>query len=317
MVSIDYRLYTWVTEEQVIEMLKSKGYIYIKEKSKALKKGKTWITAKELIRVGKNGRYHIFVEFSTKSSGNVASPQVDIHAHYDIFKKKGEKDIHVTRQNIPRDLDEMYNIHSVLKEKNFGYMEFKSNNSAHSTIKNSQKPFLLNVLAQNYTYDRDGKYKKKFPEGQITFQIIEQRRYSHLVCVYAVGLKHDLIKELAQEELDRILERSYKIIEKAQQLYNALKPRLKKKTKKLILLKEERDLLNVKTQELIQSIKELDIQISNQTINKKKSSLYKKRRLVQRGLIKNKKNADKAHSKYKKTKKRVKNLNKKMKALKT
>ena len=319
MVSIDYRLYTWVTEEQILEMLKSIGYIFVRNKSKALKKGKKSIAAKEFIRAVKNGRYHIFVEFSKKSSGNVASPQVDIHAHYDIFKKKGDKDIHVTRQNIPRDLDEMYNIHEVLKQNNYGYMEFKSKNSAHNTIKNSHKSFLLTVLAKKYAYDRDGKYKKKFPEGQITFQIIEQKRYSHLVCVYAVGIEHDLIKKLAQEELNRILELTrlkVKEVEKIKELHKALKARQKRAKEKLSRIKEKRDFLNAKTQEFIISIKELNAQISDKKNVKKKNALYKKRRVILREFTVNKKNAEKAHSRYLKAVQRIKKLTKKIKTIK-
>ena len=101
MVSIDYRLTYDVLEQQVIDMFKSLGYFYIGKKKKALKKGKNWIPTEEFVKIYEIGRFHIFVEFSTKSSGTEAYPQVDVHAHFDYLKKKGEKEIHVTRRNIP------------------------------------------------------------------------------------------------------------------------------------------------------------------------------------------------------------------------
>lgn len=316
MVSIDYRLEYGVKEEQVIEMLKSIGYICIRKKKKALKKGDNWISAEEFIRINESGRFHIFVEFSSKSSGNEVYPQVDIHAHYDYFKKKGDKEIHVTRKNVQRDLDEMYNIHGALKKHRYGYMEYKSQNSAHDTIKNSYLKYLVAELKQDYQYDNNGKYKKKLSNGQITFQIIEQRRYSHIVCVYAIGKKHDLSKDKALDELNRIMDSVFEKINVAKQKYDELKLKLKNETTKLVELKEIRDVKNSRTKELILQIQKLEQEIDNCALPNKKKTLGNKKRKIERKLIKNKKDADVTHEKYLAFKKEVRKLNKKMKKYK-
>jgi len=298
MVSMDYRLEYNVTREQVLDLFKSIGYFHVRTKKKSVKKGDIWVSAEEFIKVDEKGRFHIFVEFSTKSSGTEPYPQVDVHAHYDYFKKKGEKEFHVTRRNIMRDLDEMYAFHKALKEAGYGFMEFKSNNSAHDTIRNSYLKILIKELQPSYEYDKDGKYKKKLKNGQITMQIIEQKRFSHVVCVYAIGEKHDLFRDKALEELNRIMENVYEKLNKMKEIYKELKEKHKQKTVKLIELKEIRDSKNLKTQELISSIKELEHEIKECQIPKKKETLgYKKKRL-ERKLIKNKKAADEDHKKY-------------------
>lgn len=313
MVSIDYRLHYGVKEQQIIDMFKSLDYIHIRKKKKALKKGGNWISAEEFIKIYENGRFHIFVEFSTKSSGTEAYPQVDVHAHYDYFKKKGEKEVHITRKNILRDLDEMFDIHGALKKYSYGYMEYKSSNSAHDTIKNTYLKCIVAELNRDYQYDKDGKYKKKLSNGQITIQIIEQRRYSHIVCVYAIGKKHDLFRDKALDELDRIMDNVFEKINDAKKKYKELKPRLKKDTKKLNELKEIRDSKNVRTKELISQLKDLEQEINDCTILKKKEILGYKKRKLERKLIKNKNNANEDHEKYRAFKKEVEKLRKEMK----
>ena len=98
-VSIDYRLKSNVTQAQVFELLNEIGYHYVGKKKKCLKKGNAWSEGEEFIRPLKEGRFHIFLEFSRKHSGSSSPPQVDIHAHYDHYRTKGEKKIHVTRRN--------------------------------------------------------------------------------------------------------------------------------------------------------------------------------------------------------------------------
>ncbi len=316
MVSIDYRLYYGVEERQIIDMFKSIGYIHLRRKKKALKKGNNWISAKEFIRINENGRFHIFVEFSSKSSGTEAYPQVDVHAHYDYFKKKGDKEVHITRKNILKDLEEMYNIHQALKTHHYGHMEYKSKNSAHDTIKNSYLKYLVAELKHDYQYDKDGKYKKKLTDGQITFQIIEQRRYSHIVCVYAIGEKHDLFKDKALDELNRIMDKTFEKINDVKQKYKELKLKLKKETKKLDELKEIRNGKNTRTKELIFQLKNLEQEIGDRALLKKKETLGYKKRKLERKLIKNKKNANDAHEKYLAFKKEVRKLKKKMKKYK-
>ena len=298
MVSIDYRLEYNVTKEQVLNLFKTIGYFHVRSKKKSVKKGGKWLAAEEFIKVDKGGRFHIFIEFSTKSSGTEPYPQVDVHAHYDYFKKKGEKEVHVTRRNLKRDLDEMYDIHRALKEAGYGHMEFKSHSSAHDTIKNNYLKFFIEELQPSYEYDKDGKYKKKIENGQITVQIIEQRRYSHIVCVYAIGDKHDLFRDNALEELNRIMDNMYQKINHAKEIYEALKKRLKEETKRLNELKEIRDSKNLKTQELISSIKELEQEISDCRIPKKKKILGNIKKKIERELIENKKTANKDHKKF-------------------
>lgn len=315
MVSIDYRLDYGVIEQQIIEMFKSIDYIHLKKK-KALNKGNNWISAEEFIRINEDGRFHIFVEFSSKSSGTEAYPQIDVHAHYDYFKKKGDKEIHVTRKNIMKDLDEMYNIHGALKKHGYGYMEYKSHNSAHDTIKNTYLKYLIAELKQDYQYDNDGKYKKRFSNGQITFQIIEQRRYSHIVCVYAIGKKHDLSKDKALDELNRIMDSVFEKINVARQKYNELKLKLKNETTKLVELEEIRNAKNSRTKELILQIQKLEQEIGDCALPNKKKTLGNKKRKLERKLIKNKKDANEAHEKYRAFRKEISKLNKKVKKYK-
>ena len=316
MVSIDYRLNYGVSEQEIIVMLKSLGYFHIGKKKKALKKGKNWIPTEEFVKIYEKGRFHIFVEFSSKSSGTEAYPQVDIHAHYDIFRKKGEKQIHVTRRNIHKDLNEMYDIHRALKEHKYGYIEYKSHNSAHDTIKNNYLKFLVKVLNKDYTYDQDGKYKKKLPNEQITFQIIGQRRYSHIVCVYAVGEKHDLYKGKASEELNRIMDILYKNINEAGEKADELKQQLKESVIKLKQLKDIRDSKNLKTKELIISIREFENDKIERANSKEKQLLGYKKKKVESKLIKNKKSADDTHKDYLECKKEVTKLKRKIKKYK-
>lgn len=313
MVSIDYRLSYDVSEQQIIDMFKSIGYFHIGKRKKALKKGNNWIHTEEFVKIYEIGRFHIFVEFSSKSSGNEAYPQVDVHAHFDYFRKKGEKEIHVTRRNIRKDLNEMYDIHHALKEHNYGHMEDKSHYSAHDTFKNNYLKFLVKVLEKDYKYDQDGKYKKKLPNGQITFQIIGQRRYSHVVCVYAIGKKHDLYRDKASEELNRIMDILYKNINEAGEKANELKQQLKESGIKLNHLKELRDSKNLMTKELILSIKELENDINECSNSKKKKTLGYRKKKVERKLIKNKKSANDAHKDYVECKKEVKKVKIKIK----
>jgi len=101
MVSIDFRLEYGVSKEQIFEMLRSIGYVHVRTKPKAAKKGTKWISAEEYIKVEESGRYHIFVEFSTKSSGTEAYPQIDIHAHYSIGL------CYLTQKNYSKALNEL------------------------------------------------------------------------------------------------------------------------------------------------------------------------------------------------------------------
>ncbi len=316
MVSIDYRLHYGVEEQEVIELFKSIGYVYIRKKKKALKKGDKRFSAEEFIKLYENGRFHIFIEFSSKSSGTEAYPQVDVHAHYDYFRKKGEKDIHVTRRNIKRDMNEMYEIHKALKEHEYGYMEYKSHNSAHDTIKNTNMKFLLAELNQKYQYDKDGKYKKKLPDGQITLQIIEQRRYSHIVCVYAIGEKHDLYRDEAKEELKVLMEKVYKKINDNKQIYDELKIGLKEDILNLKELEKLRDSKNARTQELISLLKDVEKEIRECLIAKKKKILGYRKKKIETQLIKNKKIADENHENYIILRKKVNKLKKKAKKFK-
>lgn len=316
MVSIDYRLNYGVSREQIIDMFKSLRYFHIGKKKKALKKGQNWIPTEEFVKIYENGRFHIFVEFSSKSSGTEPYPQVDVHAHYDYFKKKGEKELHITRRNIRKDLKEMYDIHDALKDHNYGYMEYKSRNSTHDTIKNNHLKFLVKVLKKDYKYDQDGKYKKKLPNGQITFQIIEQRRYSHVVCVYAIGEKHELYRDKALEELNRIMDILYETINNAREKCKELRQQLKESEPKLNHLRELRNSKNLKTKELILSIKELENDINECSNSKKKKTLGYRKKKVERKLIKNKKSANDAHKDYVECKKEVKKVKRKIKKYK-
>ena len=270
-------------------------------------------SAEEFIKPYENGRFHIFIEFSSKSSGTEAYPQVDIHAHYDYFRKKGEKDIHITRRNIKRDMNEMYEIHKALKEHEYGYMEYKSHNSAHDTIRNTYRRFLITELNQGYQYDKDGKYKKKVPDGQITLQIIEQRRYSHIVCVYAIGEKHDLYRDKAKEELKGLMDKVYKLIDDTKQIYDELKSRLQEDTLKLKELEVRRDSKNARTQDLISRLKDVEQEIRDCAINNKKNFLGYKKKKIETKLIKNKKIANENHENYIIFKRTVNKLKKKAK----
>ena len=316
MVSIDYRLNYDVSEQQVIDMIKSLGYFHIKKRKRALKKGQNWIPTEEFVKIYENGRFHIFVEFSSKSSGTEAYPQLDVHAHFDYFRKKGEKEIHVTRRNIRRDLNEMYDIHHTLKEYNYGYMEYKSHNCAHDTIKNNYLKFLVEVLKKEYKYDQDGKYKKKLPNEQVTFQIIEQRRYSHIVCVYAIGEKHDLFREKASKELNRIMDILYISINEAREKCKELKQQLKESEIKLNQLREIRDSKNLRTKELILSIRELENGKNESSNSEKKELLGDRKKRVERKLYKNKKSANNTHKDYVECKKEVNKMKKQMKKYK-
>jgi len=256
---------------------------------------------------------HIFVEFSTKSSGNEAYPQIDVHAHYDYVIKEGEKEYHITRRNIMRDLREMFEIHDALKQCGYGYMEYKSLSSAHNTIKTKEKNQLEHILKNDgYHYDADGKYKKHIPEGQITFQIIEQHFFSHTVCVYAIGEKHDLSREKAIQESDRIME-SLAIYASKIELFIKEKESL---LKSLLLIKSERDNLNKKTQEKIALIKAKEALIIKEQNWKKKKNLINEKRKIEKKLINNKKLADQKHTEYLEVKKQSVRLKNKIKKLK-
>ena len=313
LVSIDYRLEYEVTKEQIFEMFKSMGYIHLRTKKRAVKKGQRWIAAEELIKVTEEGRVHIFVEFSTKSSGNEAYPQIDVHAHYDYVKKEGEKEYHITRRNIMKDLREMFEIHDMLKHYGYGYMEYKSLYSAHNTIKTKKRDQLARILINDdYHYDADGKYKKRILEGQITFQIIEQHFFSHTVCVYAIGEKHDLSREKAIQESDRIMENLAIYTNKVEFI-------IKEKEglqKSLQLIKSDRNNLNKKTQEIITVIKEKEASIVKEQNWKKKKNIINKKRKIEKKLIKNKKLADQKHTEYLEVKKQIVTLNNQIKKLK-
>ena len=316
MVSIDYRLNYGISREFIIDMFKSLGYFHIGKKKKALKKGNNWIPTEEFVKIYEIGRFHIFIEFSSKSSGTEAYPQVDVHAHYDYFRKKGEKELHITRRNIRKDLKEMYDIHDALKEYNYGHMEDKSHYSAHDTVKNNHLKFLVKEIKKDYKYDQDGKYKKKLPNGQITFQIIGQRRYSHVVCVYAIGEKHDLYRDKALEELNRIMDILYETINDARKKYKELRQQLKESEPKLNHLRELRDSKNLKTKELILSIRELENDIIKCSNSKKKETLGHRKKRVERKLIRNKKSANDTHKDYVEIKKEVNKIKRKIKKYK-
>jgi len=159
----------------------------------------------------------------------------------------------------------------------------------------------------------DGKYKKRFSNGQITFQIIEQRRYSHIVCVYAIGEKHDLFKDKASEELNRIMDRIFEKINATKQKYEEMRLGSKKETIKLHELKEIRDAKNSRTKELIQQIQKIEQEIGECVILNKKKTLGNKKRKLERKLIKNKKDANETHEKYLAFKKEIRKLSKKTK----
>ncbi|MHA1375660.1 MAG: hypothetical protein ACTSR7_15365 [Promethearchaeota archaeon] len=324
MVSIDFRLGYDVTKEQIFEMLRSIGYVHVRMKPKAVKKGIKLISAEEYIMVEESGRFHIFVEFSTKSSGTEAYPQIDIHAHYDHFRKIGNKETHVTRRNTKKDLREMYVIHDALNERGYGYMEYKSQNSAHDTFKTKNKKVLVSILERDYKYNTDGKYKRIVFGGQITFQIVEQRRFSHTICVYAFGIKHDLFRDKAIEESNRIMD---ELAQLAQSIGNIkqsqpdenieqLKSQNVELYQKSLALKEERDALNVKTQEFISSLKEIEEQINKEKHSKSKQTLNIKKIKLEKKLIKNKKLADAKHEEYIQAKKEAKKAKQKIKKVK-
>ena len=313
MVSIDYRLEYEVTREEIFEMFKSMGYIHLRTKKRAVKKGEKWITAEEHIKVTKEGRVHIFVEFSTKSSGTEAYPQIDVHAHYDYVKKEGKKEFHITRRDMIKDLGEMFEIHDTLKQNGYGYMEYKSLNSAHDTIKTKKKIQFEHVLIKDgYRYDADGKYKKRIFEGQITFQIIEQHFFSHTVCVYAIGEKHDLSREKALQESDRIMK---KLAIYTKKIESSIKEK-EGLQKSLLLIKSERDNLNKKTQENIALIKAKEALIVKEQNWKKKKNLINEKGKIEKKLIINKKLADQKHTKYLEVRKQSVGLKKKIKYLK-
>ena len=82
-------------------------------------------------------------------------------------------------------------------------------------------------------------------------------RYTIKEISHKVKLTISNIKALA--ELNRIMDNMYEKINNAKEKSTELKLKLKEDTKKLNELKDKRDSKNLKTQELISSLKELEL----------------------------------------------------------
>ncbi len=215
MVTINYRVNYDVSRKQVLDFFKSLGYFYLGKREKAVKNGNINIPTEVFIKEVEGGRFHLFIEFGTKRAGTEAYPQVIVHAHFDLFKKDGNKGHHKGRRDYNKDLNEMYNIHRAMKDDRIGFMEYKSQNVWHDTLKRKFKKYIKKVIERDYEHFENETYKKKIKNGQITFQLITQTKYVHLTCVYAIGKKHDLHRYKARGEMKRILKETLELIGKS------------------------------------------------------------------------------------------------------
>ena len=188
-------------------MFKEIGYRLIETNNESIRVEDEVLTTDVFVRNSTGGRFHIYIAFGRKYSGVVKYPQLKVFAHHDIFKLiKGELR-HIADKDEQKNMEEMFRISRKLRAAHLGTLEYKDRNCAHATLKLKIKNELLAIINRQYEkYDR-GKYKKKIHGAQFTISIFKQRRYIHVVCVYAEYTKtvHKLIKLRAIKELNRII----------------------------------------------------------------------------------------------------------------
>jgi len=209
MVHVNFRLESNWTEEKIFQIFQELGYIKKGFKKKEIQIEYKFIPTHEFVREKKNGRNHIFLFFGNKASGTEAYPQLKVYTHYDIYRKRKGKVVHIPSKNEERDVEEMYRIHRALKKAGLGYLEHKYMNCWHVTLEKIHKKKIKKYIKENgYIKFEPGKYRKSMETSQYVIVLEYERKYIHIICVYAFITeinKHILNREKAKKEMNKVM----------------------------------------------------------------------------------------------------------------